>query len=71
MAGQEMVDLGETHPEVVAITAAMLHPVGLGRFMAAYPDRVFDVGIAEQHAVASAAGMARAGLRVFAVYSTF
>ncbi|SBM43187.1 1-deoxy-D-xylulose 5-phosphate synthase dxs1 [Propionibacterium freudenreichii] len=70
--GQEMVDLGETHPEVVAITAAMLHPVGLGRFAAAYPDRVFDVGIAEQHAVASAAGMARAGLHpVFAVYSTF
>lgn len=70
--GQEMVNLGQSHPEMVAITAAMLHPVGLGRFAAAYPDRVFDVGIAEQHAVASAAGMARAGLHpVVAVYSTF
>ncbi len=70
--GQEMVNLGRTHDELVAITAAMLHPVGLSRFAAAYPDRVFDVGLAEQHAVASAAGMARAGLHpVVAVYSTF
>lgn len=69
---QEMVDLGDNHPEVVALTAAMLHPVGLARFAAAHPDRVFDVGIAEQHAMACAAGMARAGLHpVFAVYSTF
>ncbi len=69
---QDMVDIGAAHPEVVAVTAAMLHPVGLARFAAAYPTRVFDVGIAEQHAVASSAGMARAGLHpVFAVYSTF
>lgn len=69
---EEMVKIGAQRPDVVALTAAMLHPVGLARFAAAYPDRVFDVGIAEQHAVASAAGMARAGLHpVFAVYSTF
>ncbi|MFZ2624638.1 MAG: 1-deoxy-D-xylulose-5-phosphate synthase [Propionibacterium sp.] len=69
---QDLVEIGAHHPEVVAVTAAMLHPVGLTRFAAAYPDRVFDVGIAEQHAVASSAGMARAGLHpVFAVYSTF
>ncbi len=69
---QEMVEIGEDHPEVVALTAAMLHPVGLGRFAAAYPDRVFDVGIAEAHAMACAAGLASAGLHpVFAVYSTF
>ncbi len=67
-----MVKLGEEHPEVVALTAAMLHPVGLGRFAAAFPDRTFDVGIAEQHAVASAAGLAAAGLHpVVAVYATF
>ncbi|SER62018.1 1-deoxy-D-xylulose-5-phosphate synthase [Propionibacterium cyclohexanicum] len=69
---QDMVDIGADHPRVVGVTAAMLHPVGLTRFAAAYPERVFDVGIAEQHAVASCAGMARAGLHpVFAVYSTF
>ncbi len=68
----QMVRLGETHPEMVAITAAMLHPVGLARFAQVYPDRVFDVGIAEQHAVTSAAGLAAGGLHpVFAVYSTF
>ena len=70
--GQEMVEIGAEHPEVVALTAAMLHPVGLGRFAAAHPDRIFDVGIAEQHAVASAAGLASAGLHpVVAIYSTF
>ncbi|MFT8395173.1 1-deoxy-D-xylulose-5-phosphate synthase [Propionibacterium sp.] len=69
---QDMVEVGAEHPEVVAVTAAMLHPVGLTRFAAAYPERVFDVGIAEQHAMASSAGMARAGLHpVFALYSTF
>lgn len=69
---EQMVRIGAQHPEVVAVTAAMLNPVGLARFAAAYPDRVFDVGIAEQQAVASAAGMARAGLHpVVAVYSTF
>ncbi|MDR2619783.1 MAG: 1-deoxy-D-xylulose-5-phosphate synthase [Propionibacteriaceae bacterium] len=69
---QELVELGEAHPEVVALTAAMLQPTGLSRFAAAYPARVFDVGIAEQHAVASAAGLATAGLHpIFVVYSTF
>ncbi|MDF1488517.1 1-deoxy-D-xylulose-5-phosphate synthase [Tessaracoccus caeni] len=69
---ETMVRLGDEHPRLVAITAAMLHPVGLGRFAAAYPDRIFDVGIAEQHAVASAAAMATAGLHpVVALYSTF
>jgi 1-deoxy-D-xylulose-5-phosphate synthase len=57
---------------VVAITAAMLHPTGLAPFAEAYPDRVFDVGIAEQHAVTSAAGLAMGGLHpVVAVYATF
>jgi 1-deoxy-D-xylulose-5-phosphate synthase len=57
---------------VVAITAAMLHPTGLAAFASAYPDRAFDVGIAEQHAVTSAAGLAMGGLHpVVAIYSTF
>jgi 1-deoxy-D-xylulose-5-phosphate synthase len=56
----------------VGITAAMLHPVGLGEFAAAFPDRVYDVGIAEQHAATSAAGLALGGLHpVVAVYATF
>lgn len=68
----EMVRLGRAHPEVVGVTAAMLEPVGLAAFARNFPDRVFDVGIAEQHAVASAAGMAFAGLHpVVAIYSTF
>src|SRR4051812_29647869 len=54
----EMVQLGARRPDVVAVTAAMLQPVGLQPFARAYPDRVFDVGIAEQHAATSAAGMA-------------
>jgi 1-deoxy-D-xylulose-5-phosphate synthase len=59
-------------PEVVAITAAMLGPTGLDAFAREFPDRCFDVGIAEQHAVTSAAGMAMTGLHpVVAVYSTF
>lgn len=70
--GEEMVRIGADEPDVVAITAAMLHPVGLARFAATFPSRVFDVGIAEQHAVASAAGLAAAGLHpVVAVYATF
>ena len=70
--GEAMVRIGERRTDVVAITAAMLHPTGLGRFAAAFPDRVFDVGIAEQHAVVSAAGLARAGMHpVVAVYATF
>ncbi len=70
--GDEMVAIGADRPDVVAITAAMLHPTGLAKFAAAYPDRVFDVGIAEQHAVTSAAGLAMGGMHpVAAVYATF
>ena len=68
----ELVEIGSERPEVVAITAAMLGPTGLDKFATAFPDRTIDVGIAEQHAVTSAAGMAFAGLHpVVAVYSTF
>ncbi len=68
----EMVAIGGERDDVVALTAAMLQPVGLSGFAAAYPDRVFDVGIAEQHAVTSAAGLALGGLRpVVCVYATF
>jgi 1-deoxy-D-xylulose-5-phosphate synthase len=68
----EMVHIGRERPDVVGVTAAMLVPVGLHRFAEAFPDRVVDVGIAEQHAVTSAAGMAFAGLHpVVAVYATF
>ncbi|WP_415953465.1 1-deoxy-D-xylulose-5-phosphate synthase [Streptomyces sp. KLOTTS4A1] len=70
--GEEIVRIGEERPDVVAITAAMLHPVGLGPFAARFPDRVWDVGIAEQHATVSAAGLATGGLHpVVAVYATF
>ncbi|GHJ32454.1 1-deoxy-D-xylulose-5-phosphate synthase [Streptomyces hygroscopicus] len=70
--GEEMVRIGAERPDVVALTAAMLHPVGLGGFAQAYPERVWDVGIAEQHAAVSAAGLATGGLHpVFAVYATF
>src|SRR6478672_5771179 len=69
---EEMVAIGRDRPDVVALTAAMLIPVGLDGFAAAYPDRVFDVGIAEQHAVTMASGLAYAGLHpVVAVYATF
>ncbi|GLY17510.1 1-deoxy-D-xylulose-5-phosphate synthase [Kineosporia rhizophila] len=68
----EIVQIADERPDVVGITAAMLIPVGLHRFAERYPDRVFDVGIAEQHAVTSAAGMAHGGLHpVVAVYATF
>ncbi|GLY30304.1 1-deoxy-D-xylulose-5-phosphate synthase 2 [Kineosporia sp. NBRC 101731] len=68
----EIVQIADERPDVVGITAAMLIPVGLHRFAEKYPKRVFDVGIAEQHAVTSAAGMARGGLHpVVAVYATF
>jgi 1-deoxy-D-xylulose-5-phosphate synthase len=68
----EMVAVGTRRPDVVAITAAMLHSVGLGPFAAAFPDRVYDVGIAEQHALTSAAGLALGGLHpVVSLYSTF
>jgi len=67
-----MVDLGERNPRVVAITAAMAGPTGLRPFQDRWPDRFVDVGIAEQHAVTAAAGMAMGGLRpVVAIYSTF
>ena len=70
--GKEMVRVGAERPDVVAVTAAMLHPVGLAAFAEAYPDRVHDVGIAEQHAAVSAAGMATGGLHpVVALYATF
>jgi 1-deoxy-D-xylulose-5-phosphate synthase len=68
----ELVAIGAERPDVVGITAAMLIPTGLDAFAAAYPDRTFDVGIAEQHATTSAAGLALGGLHpVVAVYATF
>jgi 1-deoxy-D-xylulose-5-phosphate synthase len=69
---EELLNLAEDRPDIVAVTAAMLHPVGLGEFAERHPDRVFDVGLAEQHAVTSSAAMAMAGLRpVVPIYSTF
>lgn len=68
----EIVRIGEARPDVVAITAAMMGPVGLTQFAKRFPSRVFDVGIAEQHAIASASGMAFAGMHpVVAIYATF
>ena len=68
----ELVEVGRERSDVVAVTAAMLRPVGLHPFAEAFPDRVFDVGIAEQHAVASAAGLALGGMHpVVCVYATF
>jgi 1-deoxy-D-xylulose-5-phosphate synthase len=68
----EMVEIAKNKPNVIGITAAMLIPVGLHKFADKFPERVFDVGIAEQHAVTSAAGMAFGGLHpVVAVYATF
>jgi 1-deoxy-D-xylulose-5-phosphate synthase len=68
----ELVRIGHDRPDVVAITAAMLGPTGLDAFAEAFPERTFDVGIAEQHGAASAAGLAFAGMHpVFAVYATF
>jgi 1-deoxy-D-xylulose-5-phosphate synthase len=69
---EEMLAVARDFPRVVGITAAMLHPVGLDRLARAEPERVFDVGIAEQHATTSAAGLAMGGLHpVVAVYATF
>ncbi|GIH60655.1 MULTISPECIES: 1-deoxy-D-xylulose-5-phosphate synthase [Microbispora] len=69
---EEIVKIGGERDDVVAITAAMLHPVGLAAFAEAYPDRIYDVGIAEQHALTSAAGLAIGGLHpVVALYATF
>ncbi|WP_084729845.1 1-deoxy-D-xylulose-5-phosphate synthase [Streptacidiphilus neutrinimicus] len=70
--GKEMVAIGRERPDVVAITAAMLQPVGLAPFAREFPHRIYDVGIAEQHAAVSAAGLATGGLHpVVAVYATF
>ncbi|MFB8089642.1 1-deoxy-D-xylulose-5-phosphate synthase [Streptomyces sp. NPDC055992] len=70
--GEEMVKLGREREDIVAITAAMLQPVGLTGFETEFPDRIYDVGIAEQHGAVSAAGLATGGLHpVFAVYATF
>lgn len=69
---QELVAVGEQRRDVIAMTAAMLRPTGLAPFAERFPDRVYDVGIAEQHAVTSAAGMAYGGLHpVVAIYATF
>ena len=68
----ELVRIGHDRRDVVAITAAMLGPTGLDRFAAAFPSRTYDVGIAEQHAVTSAAGLAFGGMHpVVALYATF
>jgi 1-deoxy-D-xylulose-5-phosphate synthase len=70
--GEELAAIGARRPDVVAVTAAMLHPTGLAAFARAFPDRVFDVGIAEQHAMTSAAGLAMGGMHpVVAIYATF
>ncbi|MBU1854012.1 MAG: 1-deoxy-D-xylulose-5-phosphate synthase [Candidatus Omnitrophica bacterium] len=67
-----IIDVAGTDEKVVAITAAMPEGTGLDKFSRAFPDRFFDVGMAEQHAVGFAAGLARAGLKpVVAIYSTF
>ena len=69
---QSLVEAGERREDVIAITAAMLRPTGLQPFAQRFPDRTYDVGIAEQHAVASAAGLAYGGLHpVVAIYATF
>src|SRR6476619_7509125 len=68
----EIVHIGQRRKDVVGITAAMMHPVGLHHFQARFPERTFDVGIAEQHAATSAAGLALGGLHpVVAIYATF
>lgn len=70
--GDEILKIADRRKDIIGITGAMLIPVGLNKFAEKYPDRVFDVGIAEQHAVTSAAGMAFGGLHpVVAVYATF
>src|SRR3954462_5125145 len=68
----EIDRIGQRRQDVAAITAAMMHPTGLQQFQARFPERTFDVGIAEQHAATSAAGLAMAGLHpVVALYATF
>lgn len=69
---ETMVQLGTKDPRIVAITAAMLYPTGLSRFAQIFPERTFDVGIAEQHATTFAAGLSKVGMHpVVAIYSTF
>src|SRR5690606_3116613 len=69
---ESLVAAGERRDDIIAMTAAMLRPTGLLPFAQRFPDRVYDVGIAEQHAVASAAGLAFGGLHpVVAMYATF
>ena len=68
----ELVSIGRMRPDVVAITAAMLGPTGLDAFAQEFPNRIYDVGIAEQHAATSAAGLAYGGMHpVVALYATF
>lgn len=70
--GDELCTLAESRSDIVAVTAAMAGPTGLAAFAEQFPDRFFDVGIAEQHAVASASGLALGGMHpVVAMYSTF
>jgi 1-deoxy-D-xylulose-5-phosphate synthase len=72
IAAQELIALAEQDPRIVAITAGMPTGTGLARFQAAYPDRMYDVGISEQHALTLATGLALAGMRPYvAIYSTF
>ncbi len=72
VSGGQLLKMAAERPEIVAVTAAMAHGTGLSAFAEAYPDRFFDVGIAEGHAVTLAAGMALGGLRpYFAVYASF
>jgi len=69
---EELTAVGSERDDVIAMTAAMLRPTGLQQFAERFPERVYDVGIAEQHAVASAAGLAFGGLHpVVAIYATF
>ena len=72
MFAQEITAIGAERNDVVCLTAAMLHPTGLGEFATRFPKRTFDFGIAEQHAITCAAGLALGGLHpVVAIYSTF
>ena len=69
---EEITQIGQENSKIIAITAAMLGPTGLDKFAQSFPDRTIDVGIAEQHAVSSAAGLSYAGMHpVIAIYSTF
>src|SRR5699024_3843929 len=69
---EELLELAEERTDIVALTASMLIPVGLAGFAQRHPERVFDVGIAEQHAVTMASGLSFAGMHpVVAIYATF